>query len=809
MNNFLLILMMCCFCTAIKAQDINSLGTLSGTVKDEATDEPIDFAAVSLYLQDNKDPIKNIMTDHTGSFQFKDVPLDVYQIKITFIGYEPFFRGNIIISKEDSELNLNEIKLKPMSNTLMEVVVTDQKPLIEFGADTITFNVSQSMQAEGSTASDLLKNVPMVDVDIDGKPTIAGKVNTRIFIDGKPSDFTSDTMTDLLNVLPSDAIEKIEVVTNPDVRYSADGDGIINIVLKKGYTLGLNGAISFTAGTIGNYNANLYTAYSNKKVSLTNTYGFRDTRNISNVSSLRSNFNNEEIISSYMNQFSDAFSNGKSHNLRSAVNWDITPRQNIRFSANYNNSRSEGLSHLDDYRLNAAAIEQQVRIQDTENGSRTANFSATADYTFKINKKNESLVAGLTYFNNNSLRDRVLDRFYRNPNNTIYNEFNQQNENDIFNNRVEFNVDYVKPLTKLATLTLGSQLTINNNNNNQFATGYDFVNNIDTIIPVLTNDFKYQERILALYTSYRFRTKSRWSFRAGLRSEYTNLNFKQAVNLQSNPDPYINVFPNFSINKLIKKKYNFGLSYSMRISRPRENALNPLINNANQSNVSFGNPNLQPSYTNQFQLSFGTFGQTWSFTPRVSYATTDKIIERYRISADSLTYGNLGSNQALTFSLFGNYRPTKKATLTGGYTLSRRTYQSKSELLPNRVGFSHRANLNASAQFPHKISVEVQMNYFSNANAQGRTSGSVTTGFGARKTFINNKFLVRFMVTDPFSQRNSLEYIDGLTTSGSYSQERNRIVNTQNYSATLSYRFSNANKRKKVEKALGETPTKE
>ena len=794
-----------CACTLVKAQDI-SLGTLKGTVKDEATDEPVDFAAVSLYQQDSKDPIKNLMTDISGAFLFKDVPLDVYQVKISFIGYEVFFRDNIMISKEDPELNLGDIKLKPMGNTLKEVVVTDQKQAIEFGADTITFNVSQSMLAEGSTASDLLKNVPMVDVDIDGKPTIAGKVNTRIFIDGKPSDFTAETMTDLLNVLPSDAIEKIEVVTNPDVRYSADGDGIINIVLKKGYTLGLNGALSLTGGTIGNYNASLYTAYSNKKVSLTNTYGFRDTRNISNVSSLRSNFNREEIISSYMNQFSDAFSNGKSHNLRSAVNWDITPKQNIRFSANYNNSSNSGLSHLDDYRLNASAVETQLRVQDTESGSQTANFSATADYTFKINKKNESLVAGLTFFNNNSLRDRVLDRFYRSPDDVISNRFNQQNENDIFNNRLEFNVDYVKPVTKLATLTLGTQLTINNNSNNQFATGYDFENYADTIIPVLTNDFKYQERILALYSSYRFRTKSRWSFRAGVRSEYTNLDFKQAANLQSNPDPYINLFPNFSINKLIKKKYNFGLSYSMRIARPREYALNPLINDANQSNVSFGNPNLQPSYTNQFQLSFGTFGQKWSFTPRISYGTTEKIIERYRISADSLTYGNLGSNQTLTFSLFGNYRPTKKTTLTGGYTLSRRAYQSDSELLPDRVGLSHRANLNASAQFPHKISFEAQVNYFTNALAQGRTSGSVTTSFGARKTFMNNKFLIRFMATDPFRQRNSLELADVLTTTGSYSQERNRIINTRNYSATISYRFSNSNKRKKVEEALGEKP---
>lgn len=134
---------------------------------------------------------------------------------------------------------MGTLKLSSEQNNLSEVTITAEKPVIEFAADMITYNVDKSILAEGSTATDILKNVPMVQVDIDGKATIAGKRSTRIFIDGKPSDYMTSNIADLLNVLPSDAIEKIEVMTNPPARYSGDGEGIINIVMKKGLQLAL------------------------------------------------------------------------------------------------------------------------------------------------------------------------------------------------------------------------------------------------------------------------------------------------------------------------------------------------------------------------------------------------------------------------------------------------------------------------------------------------------------------------------------------------------------------------------------------
>ncbi|WP_353136445.1 TonB-dependent receptor [Pseudopedobacter sp.] len=800
MKKYVFLIFFLLFGLTVFAQTNKEVGNVSGSVKDEATGEVIDFAGVSIYKIESENAVKNFMTDIEGKFSFNDLPYGTYKIKASFMGYQAKTIEEIVINADNSDAKV-DIKLTPNTATVLEeVVVKASKPVVEFGADTITFNVDQSVYAEGSTATDLLRTVPMVTVDPDGKPTIAGKVNTRVFIDGKPSDYTSETLIDLLTVLPSEAIQKIEVITNPEARYSADGDGIINIVLKKGYSLGLSSGLSYTMGTLGNYNGTGYAAFSNKKITVNGSYSFRHNPSISGSDLNRTNYNAASNVSSYMNQNSYARNENNSHNARASINWDITPLQNLRSSINLNTSDGLGNSSLDDYRLNASQVQTQFIDQGILTNSSANSLTFNADYTLRFKrKKGQSLSAGLTFFNNGSFRDRDLTREYFRSNGTKSNENSQYRSNDINTNRFELNVDYTRNLTKFATLSLGSQLTLGNNINDQYVTGFDFANNIDTLSR-LTNEFGYRENVYAFYGSYRVRTKSRWTFRTGVRSEITDINFTQTAVSSVDPRPYHNLFPNISINKSYKKKYNFGLSYSMRIARPREYALNPLIDDTNQSNVSFGNPGLKPSYTHQFQLSFGTAGTKWSFTPRLNYTTTDKIIERFRISTDSVTYENLGSNQALTLSLFGNYRLGKMITLTGGYTVSRRSYQSKSALQKPSSGYSQRGNMTVFGQLPYSVTLEGQLNYYTNALAQGKNSASLTTNFGFRKTFFRNKLSARFAVSDPFADRNFFESSDVLTnTGGRYYQERNVLSKTKNYTFTVGYRFMNNKKQKAKE----------
>ena len=274
----------------------------------------------------------------------------------------------------------------------------------------------------------------------------------------------------------------------------------------------------------------------------------------------------------------------------------------------------------------------------------------------------------------------------------------------------------------------------------------------------LSNKFFYNENILSGYASYNYR-KNGWGLKGGLRAEYTDVNFDLSTGTSYNVKPYLSLFPNVSINHFFKKRYNFGATYSVRVNRPRENFLNPQVNNADTLNISYGNPNLDPSYTHQMDFSFGAFGQKWSFTPRVTFSTSGGVIERYRIvnknGVSENTYDNVGTNNRLALMLIGNFRPNNKIAANGNFTVIQSKYISKLNSALNRDGISLIASLGFSMQLPYKTAFESNLNYANLISAQGRNKGSISTSFGARKAFFKNTWSVRISTSDPFGRKNN------------------------------------------------------
>ncbi|SFC45223.1 Outer membrane receptor proteins, mostly Fe transport [Parapedobacter composti] len=764
-------------------------GQLQGVVKDRQTGQVIEGVTASL-----RESQQRAKSDGNGVFVFDALPFGEYTIQLSSIGYSTRTLNPILISASKRTADLGEVFLDAVQNKLDEVVITPDPPMVEFGADTITFNASQSMMAEGSAASDMLKSVPMVDVDIDGNPTIAGMLNTRIFINGKPADFTAETIADLMNVLPADMIAKVEVVTNPDVRYAADGDGIINIVLKKGIKLGLTGSASVTAGTLNNYNGSTYVAYRGDSLSINTGYGYRYGTRVTTAAVSRRNFSaGEDTPNSFIDQWSADRNHQQGHNLNTSIDWDATSNQNLTVMANVNATNQTSLADMDDYRLNAEGVQREFRTQRNDRGVKGLNYKINAQYTAKLRGKNERLEAGLVAFSNSRQQDRAILREIERANGTEVDPFNQYMGNLIGNNRLEMNIDYRRSVGQWSTVSFGAQGSFASNDNNQSVTVYDYALGMDAVNAALSNRFRYRETIYATYASYQLRTQTRWSFRAGLRAEGTYLTLTERLDEHADIRPYVNFFPNLSINKVVAKKHRFGLSYSMRLMRPREHMLNPLINDTNPANVSFGNPGLRPAFSHRYQLSYGVATKQWSFTPRLSYAATGDLIERFRISADSVTFLNLASRNELTLNLVGSYKQGKNLTLNWGALISRVDYHSPAALVEHRTGWNRRGNIGASFSLPKRISAECRITYTDRMLSQGRRRSTATADFGVRKAFLNNRLLVRLMATDPFTDQNTMEYIDGITASGAtYFQENDRVLRTRNYRLGLSYRFMNA-----------------
>ncbi len=748
---------------------------------------PVSFASVVLYDGLTEQPaLGSTQTDENGFFKFINLKAGTYKLKVTYVGFTNLVINEILVTAKEPDKNLGTLKLSSEANSLTEVVVTAPKPLVEFGADVITYNVGSSILAEGSTATDILKNVPMVQVDIDGNATIAGKRSTRVFIDGKPSDYMTSNIADLLNVLPSDAIEKIEVMTNPPSKYSGDGEGILNIVMKKGFKVGFNGNIGITAGVQGNTNTNANASYKGKNYNINGSGAYRRNIGKGNSENYRTNIFPDTTF--YYNQFNNNRNEGNGGNFRLGFDWDISPKQGLRFSTNYNINHNDNVAGNDFYYLNQEQIATRLRNQLNLGNGNSNNFVFNADYNLQTDTSGGKLAVGVTFNGNKNSDLRSYNRTYAFPSNL--NPSLQQNENEVSNRGLHFNLDYDKPLFKKRDqLEFGIAYNYRKNANDLLVQNFNFKEEEYITNQNLTNKFFYNEHILSGYASYNYRSKG-WGLKGGVRAEYTDVNFDLSTGTSYHIDPYVSLFPNFSITHYFKKRYNFGATYSVRINRPRENALNPQVNNADTLNISFGNPNLSPAYTQQMDFSFGAFGKKWSFTPRISYSTSRGVIERFRtVKSNGIsesTFDNIGSNDAIALLLIGNFRPTNKISTNANFSVIQSQYRSLAKPSLNRDGISIRAAMGFSMQLPYKTAFESNLNYANNVNAQGRNKGSITSSFGIRKSFFKNTLSARISTNDPFGRRNNNSFNQGVNfISQSYSSN-----NSSNVSFSLNYRFT-------------------
>ena len=761
-------------------------GIIRGKVVEEVGGLAIPFAVVSVYETTAEQPLQTIQTDEFGTFKFINLKPGVYKVKVSYIGFTSLFIDAVTITPKEFDKNLGNLKLASEQSNLNEVVITAQKPVVEFGADMITYNVGSSVLAEGSTATDVLKNVPMVTVDIDGNATISGKRSTRVFIDGKPSEYMTSNIADLLNVLPSDAIDKIEVMTNPPAKYSGDGEGILNIVMKKGFKVGFNGNIGVNVGTQGNTNANGNASYKGKNYNLSGSAAYRYNIGNGNSESFRTNFFPDTTF--YYNQFNNFDNTNNGGNFRLGFDWDINPKQNLRISTNYNANSNERQSGNQFYYLNEDYVETRLRNQSNLGSGENKNFVFNTDYSLQTDTSGGKLQIGLTLNTNSNNNATSFNRVFAFPANL--NPTLQQNQNEIANDGLTFNLDYDKSVFKKRDrIEFGLAYNYRKNDNDLFVENFNFATQQFVTNQQLSNKFFFKENILAGYASYNYR-KEGWSLKGGLRAEYTNVNFDLSTGQKYNINPYLSLFPNVSINRFFKKRYNLGATYSVRINRPRENALNPQINNADSLNISYGNPNLDPNYTHQMDVSFGAFGQKWSFTPRISYSISNGVIERYRIvntnGISESTFDNVGSNTRIALWLNGNFRPTNKITANGSFNIVQGKYSSTLNSSLNRDGLSYGATLGLSMQLPYKTAFESNINYNNNITAQGRNKGSIISSFGARKSFFKNTWSVRVSTSDPFGRRNNNSVSQGLN----FVSQNFSTNNSSNLNLSLNYRFT-------------------
>ncbi|HSD13854.1 MAG TPA: outer membrane beta-barrel family protein [Flavobacterium sp.] len=572
---------------------------VTGKVTEKSSGQPLEYASV--YVQNIKNPsmVSGGMTDAKGEFSF-DVPVGVYYIKIEFLGFKTVeFKDKAI----NADTNLGVIPVAEDSKQLDEVVIVAEKAAVEIKLDKKVYNVSKDMMVKGGTASDVLDNVPSVSVDVDGNVSLRGNENVKILIDGKPSGMIGVNVAQALKQLPADAVEKVEVITNPSSRYEAEGGaGIVNIVLKKGKNQGINGSVTGTVGYPENYNLTGNFNFRGENFNFFTNLGYNNSTSPGNYLG-NSHYLDPEIgAPTYIDEIreNDRERRGKNNNF--GLEWFLTKSlswtNSVGFSKN-DGGNPENVNYYN-YDENHELIDIRNRYNDQTNESDNLNFSSNITKNFK--KEGHKLTADFSVSGNHDDDLSIITESTVGSTATpvITGTTNYQKQS-----RTLAQTDYVLPIGK-----------------GQFEAGYkgDFSNLVTdysveegigpdqgqgsgTINTNLTNKLNYKESINAVYSQYGSKI-GKFSYLAGLRFEDSDIDINLLTTNEFDNKKYNNLFPSVFLTYEIGEKSSVSVNYSKRINRPRGRLINPFSNYSSDISYFKGNPDLDPSMTNAFDIGY-------------------------------------------------------------------------------------------------------------------------------------------------------------------------------------------------------------
>ena len=659
---------------------------ISGDVVDSGTNQPVEFANVALIDPQTGKPINGAVADDKGKFVINKVAEGTYNLSVTFIGYETQTLNGIVVGKR-ADLSLGIVKLSTGTKVLNEVVVEGQKTLIEEKVDRMIYNAENDQTTRGGDATDVLKRVPMLSVDMDGNVTLRGSQNITVLINNKPSTIMASSIADALKQIPADQIKTVEVITSPSAKYDAEGSGgIINIVTKKntlqGATLNVDAGVGTRGSNLG-LNGNLRTG----KMGFSLGGWGRSMYNINGSFDNSQLTTDPQTLNQTLNiQRADTRSHGLFGNYNLGWDYDINKNNllaaSVRFGARNNISYQDDL--LTEAYSNGTLTQSTIRDVKTNDLSNTVDVNLTYTHLYEKPQKEFSIMA--LYSKNN--RNNDFENRTKEENGSSFSR-GYKNLNDSYNQEMTLQADYQTPIGTNQMVEFGGKDIMRKvfSDYSYFAdnTGSGVYLPSDSV--QLTNNLNYNQNILAGYLSYTLNIGNGYSVKAGSRYEYTTV--EAYTRTEENIEiPSYGVFvPSVNVSKKLKEGGIFKLAYNRRIQRPSIQFLNPNIQSSNQISISVGNPALNPEYTNNYELSYSTFikGTSLNFTSFMRNTTGS--IQRVRTTTDVegqilTTYQNIGTEDAYGLSVFANVN-IGKLSLNGGsdvyYTVLDNNIDSKNE----------------------------------------------------------------------------------------------------------------------------------
>ncbi len=775
-----------------------ALYTIRGKVVDATTANPLDFVNVALYKLDSEVPTTGVTSDEQGNFLLPSVPKGKYTLQITFVGYNSI---NIPLNVSDKELNMGLIKLLENSKALKEIQVLGQGSQMRFDVDKKVFSIDQSIATSGGSATDALRNIPSVKVDNEGNVSLRKDANVEVWINGKPSGLTTDNRAQILQQMPAESIESVEIMTNPSAKYNPEGTaGIINLVLKKNRKAGYYGSLSVGAmypdgGAVSpNVGANIN--YSSSKIDAYANIGLRAMKFKGGSKTDRYNLSGTDTIS-LLTQNSSMTNAYRGVFMRAGADYHIDKFNTIGVSGfgmvGDGTSKSTINNVLTDRTITPVKELRNYTRTNDGTGERPS-LNANLDYKHDFDEKGDhNLMASLSYSNHT----RSSNDTYKQSDLTNY-DVSQTNTGN--NKEVTFKTDYSNKLTETSRLEAGWQSTISDRS----SLGSAFDNYSIKAIPDYANDFGYKEQIHAGYLTYGDRF-DKLSVQAGLRGEYMmkEMSLTTPADGTQNIGPFntFELFPSMYLSYSLPKDNELQLNYSRRVNRPRGRQINPFRNFSDSTNISYGNPNLSPEYANSLEFNYMKTWESHSLSASLYYHFTDSVIEGVRFRNGQTmesTYMNLAKKQNAGLEIIGKNQLFKILNLTSSLNLyyekihaSVYTNPFNASIvttIPEQAAFTWSANILANFMLSKTLSGQITAEYSApTLEAQGYESPEYQVDFGLRKTFLDRKLSLSLMAIDVFNLNTNRSVSWG---TGFY-QRSESYFHRRMIGLTVSYNFGN------------------
>lgn len=741
-NSIYLLLLILSSSFAIAQQNIEVIGKLI----EEETSQTIPYATIVIKDKSTNKNIRGVITDDSGNFIITTTKPNFY-VEISFMGFETKTITEFTVTNR--KVNLGTIKLAPNSQALDEVIVTGEVSKTVFKLDKRVFNVGKDISSTGASALEVLNNVPSVNVNIEGDISLRGSSGVQILINGKPS-VLADPSSNALGTITADMIENIEIITNPSAKYEASGTaGILNIILKKEEKKGWNGSISVNTGIPDNHSLGLSL---NRRTENFNLFaqlgaGYRslpqESENIN-----RNLITNEVLLSN-----GKEFRNETFFNLTLGADYHINDLNVLTLSGNFAYEIEDQPSNYNFqfFDENNNLISSWLREETTEATNPKYKYELNYKKQFENNEDHTLQLSALGSFFGKELESQFANTTSSGTNINS----DQQTKTNFQQADYTFKADYVNPINEVYTIETGAQYVINDVGNDFEVR--DFIDGAYLVNEDLTNNFEWNQKVLGLYATGAYE-REKWGIKAGLRIEKTNVNTLLTNTNQSNERNYSNFFPTLHTSYKISDNVSFQAGYSKRIFRPRLWDLNPFFNIRNNFNIRVGNPNLQPEFTDSYELtSIYKVGKA-SLSSSLYHRHTTDVVARVSTFKDNVTFytpENIGTNSSIGFETNGKYNPNKWLTFTGDFNFN---YFDRAGTFENQVfdftGSQWSSRLGSKIGFPTDIDLELTGNYRSGFETiQGEQTGFAFMDLGIRKKIFKGKAIVNLGIRDVFASR--------------------------------------------------------